>query len=261
MTQWSAKLSRVLLAASVSIWSRQFLPQAGTNLEKTLNGVVSVVVFFIDIVDVVFDCIFAKRVVEEMEGGSLEWGVALVVGTIISHLVDVKSLFLDMTLAETCVTELAIFYVEDVTMIMLIGNVHGAYDPSDFLDVATVWFSAISALVTLFQLLVQLFHATQVYSSKGLARRIGVLICAIFPSILFMGLLGELLIDGALTFDDGVIHWLTVVSYGLGVTFGLVISIRVLLRPISATTTNEESAEDQSCNSDKSDSHTGYVLT
>jgi len=259
MARWGTRLSKALLGLSFSIWSRRFLPESDAQIEKTVNGIVSVVVFLIDIVDVVFDCIFAKRVVEDAEGGSLEWGIALVVGTIVSHLVDVKSLFLDMSLAENCVTELAVFYIEDVTMIMLIGNVNDAYNPQDNLDVATVWFSVISAIVTILQLAVQVWQTKNAMSSKGLTRKICLLVIAVFPSLVFLGLLGELLLDGALTLDEGVFKWTSIVLYVLGISFGLVISFRVLIQPIAV---NKEPSEEDECTSsgDKAECHTDYVL-
>lgn len=240
MVSWQARISEALLLVSLSLWTRQFLPESSTerhtNLKQTANGLVSVAVFLIDIVDVVFDCIFAKRLVED--GESVKWAIALVVGTLVSHVVDIKSLLVEMSFAETCWTELAAFYVEDVTMIMIIGNVNGAYDPHDVLDVVTVWFSAISAVVTLFQLLIQLWQTandmpTKISPDRHWTRKICLLIIFVLPSCLFLGLLGELLIDGELVLDQGpVMRWASIILYVLCISFGLIISVRVLLRPI-----------------------------
>lgn len=261
MVSWVAKLSEALFVISFSIWSRRFLPEADSSKTRRLvNGIVSVVVLLIDIVDVVFDCMFAKSVVDDMEGGSLEWGITLVVLTVISHLVDVKSLLLDMSLAENCVTEIAIFYIEDVTMIMLIGNVNGAYDPSDPLDVATVSFSAVSALVTIFQLGVQIWrvHATGHYPSGDFARRVGLLVIAVLPSCLFLGLLGELLIDGNLVLNEGAIKWVCDIAYSVCISFGLAVSFRVLIRPVD---TKANPSEEIGCENGHSECHADYELT
>lgn len=261
MVSLRAKVSEALFVVSFSIWSRRFLPESETRIEKTVNGVVSVVIFLLDIVDVILDCIFAKSVVDE--GESLEWAIVLVVGTLVSHLVDIKSLFLDLSVAENCVTELAAFYLEDVTMIMLIGNVNGAYDPTNSLDVATVWFSAISALVTLFQLGVQMWQAstsTQVsLSDRGqLTRKLGLIFIALLPSCLFLGLLGELLIDDEIVLNQSVVKWICIFAYGLCISFGLVVSFHILIRPIRM---KMEPSDEADCRSDESECQTDYELT